>query len=184
MVARDCARDSTPAIASVGMSTLPTNAARRKGHTSPKRALKARDHGGDEPDHPLHDASDTPTFASAIRDGTITRPSLRRQLHAGGAEQTSSFVADRPGPSRKRSYSETTSPTSFSPDWTSTPGSSGSQSVPEVEPSTNTREVLVHEVEILPPTPHLLTLRLLTFPSYIIGFAYRLPPWGGTQIWN
>ncbi|KAF9519202.1 carbohydrate-binding module family 50 protein [Hydnum rufescens UP504] len=132
------------------MSAFATNTIRRKRHASPKQSRRARDGEDDEPDHPLHYVSDAPTFASAIRDGTITRPNLRRQLHTGSTSDVLSVNPTYPGPTRKRSHSETTSPIAFfSDDWTSTPGSSGSQSGPEIQPSTNTREVLVSPTDSL-----------------------------------
>ena len=103
---------------------------------------KNKRHGEDvhnDPTHPLQSLStDTSTFASALKDGTLTRPGLRRKLHIASTDDFASTAPVHPKNSRG-TYSDA-APT-FD-EWAANGSDTGSDS----GNPRNTKEVYVHEV--------------------------------------
>ncbi|KAF8325180.1 uncharacterized protein EI90DRAFT_3019156 [Cantharellus anzutake] len=97
--------------------------------------------------HPLQcPAIDLPTFASSIKDGTLTRPGLRRKLRPVFASDAYTPESASSSLKELRNGKPHPSATSTLDGWTNGLGATGSSTEPTDAAPGNTREVYVHEI--------------------------------------
>src|SRR5258708_616520 len=124
------------------LPTLPT-AAPCLGADSKKWKKSCGEDAQNDTTHPLQSSSiDIPIFVSALEDGTLTRPGLRRKLPVAPPDDAPSAVPTFPKDPR-RTHLDATSAFDM---WATTSAASGSDTGSDNGVPRNTKEVYVHEV--------------------------------------